>query len=130
VHATEHDGTALVVDYKSDRLAPDADLTEVVERDYGIQRRVYALAALRDGAPRVEVAYAFLERADEPAVTTYVPADAERLQGELEAIAAGVLAGTFEVADTPHIGLCAGCPGRRALCRHDEALTGRELPLA
>jgi ATP-dependent exoDNAse (exonuclease V) beta subunit len=129
VHATEHDGSVLVVDYKTDRV-DDGDLAALVERDYAVQRRVYALAALEDGAPRVEVAYAFLERPGEPVVAAFTPADAGRLRRELEHLAEGVLAGDFEVSDTPHIGLCAGCPGRRALCRHDEALTGRELPLA
>ena len=37
-----------------------------VARAYATQRMVYALAALRDGAPRVEVAYALLERPAEP----------------------------------------------------------------
>ncbi len=41
---------------------------------------------------------------------------------------AGALAGEFEVCPEPHIDLCAGCPGRRALCVHPEELTGRELP--
>ena len=39
---------------------------EVVDREYATQRIVYALAALRDGAPRAEVAYCFLERPGEP----------------------------------------------------------------
>ena len=63
--AYEDDGGALIVDYKSDRLE-GAEPHDVVERDYATQRVVYALAALRDGAPRVEVAYCFLERPAEP----------------------------------------------------------------
>ena len=61
VVALEPDGGVLIVDYKSDRLE-GAEPAEIVERDYATQRVVYALAALRDGAPRVEVAYCFLER--------------------------------------------------------------------
>ena len=82
VVAHEPDGGALVVDYKSDRLE-DATPADVVERDYATQRLVYALAALRDGAPRAEVAYCFLERPDEPVTATFTDADAlaERLAG-------------------------------------------------
>jgi len=41
---------------------PGDDLAAYVEEHYAIQRRVYALATLRAGAARVDVAYAFLER--------------------------------------------------------------------
>ena len=56
----------LIVDYKTDRVPRDADLGALVERDYGVQRLVYALAALRGGAAAVEVVHCFLERASEP----------------------------------------------------------------
>ncbi len=49
VYALEDDRT-LIVDYKSDRLEPDARPAEMAERDYATQRLVYALAALREGA--------------------------------------------------------------------------------
>ena len=68
VLAEEADGTALVVDYKSDRVG-DADLEALVEASYGVQRRIYGLACLRAGAPAVEVVHIFLERAAEPVVT-------------------------------------------------------------
>src|SRR5207237_6555643 len=55
----------LVVDYKSDRLEA-AMPAAVVERAYGVQRLVYALAALAAGAVEVEVLHVFLERPDEP----------------------------------------------------------------
>ena len=129
VLTTEQDG-ALVVDYKTDRLAPDADLEAHVDRDYGVQRRAYALAVLQAGHAAVEVAYAFLERPGEPIVAPFVAADAPRLATELQQLAAGALGRSFEVAAEPHIDLCAGCPGRRALCSHPEELTGRELPAA
>ena len=66
------DGSVLIVDYKSDRLE-GADPAELVDRDYATQRLVYALAALRDGAPRVEVAYCFLERPAEPVTARSPP---------------------------------------------------------
>ncbi|HEX8120266.1 MAG TPA: UvrD-helicase domain-containing protein [Solirubrobacteraceae bacterium] len=130
VLAIEDDGSALIVDYKTDRLAPDEDLRAHVERDYGVQLRAYALAALSDGHPSVEVAYAFLERPEAPVIAAFDATDAPRLRAELENLAAGALTGDFPVTDTPHADLCAGCPGRRALCSHPEELTGRELPLA
>ena len=92
------------------------DLDGLVERTYGTQRRVYALAALEAGARTVEVAYAFLERATEPVVAVYAAEDAPRLREELRAAAAGLLAGAFPVAADPHRELCATCPGRGGLC--------------
>ncbi len=50
VLAREASGAALVVDWKTDRMGPDADLAAHVEADYRLQRLAYALAALRDGA--------------------------------------------------------------------------------
>ena len=126
VIAYEADGAALIVDYKSDRVG-DADLGELVEAGYGVQRRIYALAALRAGAPSVEVAHLFLERPAEPAVVRYEQADAETLDAELRAAAAPLLAGAYPVADVPHRGLCATCPGRAGLCSYPPELTDREL---
>ena len=130
VLAEEEDGTALVVDYKTDHVSPGEDLAAYIERDYAVQRSAYALAALNAGAETAEVAYALLERPEEPVVTRFAKADAPRLRAELEKLAAGALGGRFEVCPEPHLDLCAGCPGRRALCVHPEELTGRELPAA
>jgi ATP-dependent helicase/nuclease subunit A len=126
VIAHEADGTALIVDYKSDRVG-DADLEALVEGAYGVQRRIYALAALRAGAPAVEVAHLFLERTAEPAVVRFEQADAETLDAELRATAAPLLAGAYPVAAVPHRGLCATCPGRGGLCSYPPELTDREL---
>jgi hypothetical protein len=116
VHATETDGGALVVDVKTDRVAPADDLAARVERDYAVQRAAYALAALRAGAPRVTVAYVFLERPADPVTATFAATDQPALHGRLAALAAPVLAGEFPVAEAPARQLCATCPGRRALC--------------
>ena len=126
VVAHEADGAALIVDYKSDRVG-DADLDDLVEAGYGVQRRIYALAALRAGAPAVEVAHLFLERPAEPAVVRYAQADAETLDAELRVAAAPLLAGAYPVAAVPHRGLCASCPGRAGLCSYPPELTDREL---
>jgi hypothetical protein len=126
VIAHEEGGGALIVDYKSDRVG-DADLEALVEEHYGGQRRIYALAALRSGAPSVEVAHVFLERPGEPAVARYDSAAAEALEAELGAGAAPLLAGEYPVAAEPHRGLCATCPGRAGLCSYPPELTDREL---
>ena len=127
VVAREADGTTLVVDYKSDRL-DGADPEAVVARDYHAQRLVYALAALRDGAARVEVAHCFLERPGAPARATYGQADAPALAERLLERARGVLAAEFPVAAEPHRDLCATCPGRRTLCSHPQERTLRPPP--
>ena len=115
VIATEAGGARLIVDYKTDRL-DGADPAAVLERDYATQRTVYALAALRDGAPRVDVAYCFLERPGEPVVRGYAAADADALAEQVVSLARGVLDERYPVTDRPHRELCADCPGRRALC--------------
>ena len=123
VYAVEEDGT-LVIDWKSDAL-DGREPADVVAEGYATQRIVYALAALRAGAERVEVAHCFLERPDEPAVAVYAAADAERLERELLELARGVVEGSFVPSDEPHAGLCADCPGRAALCVHPPELTLR-----
>ena len=126
--AEEADGGALVVDYKSDRLEPGADLEAYVEDGYAVQRRLYALAALRAGAPRVEVVYALLDRPAEPVRSTYTAEDVPRLERDLLDLAAGPLGGDYRVSATPHRELCATCPGRRAMCSWPEEMTLREAP--
>ncbi|HEX8156420.1 MAG TPA: UvrD-helicase domain-containing protein [Solirubrobacteraceae bacterium] len=128
VLARERGGTQLVVDYKTDAVDPTTDLAAYVQERYGVQRRAYALAALRGGAARVEVAHAFLERPHEPVAERFEAADADRLEVELLSDAAPMLGGEYPVTDHPHRELCATCPGRRALCSYTEELTMRERP--
>ena len=127
VVATEADGSILVVDYKSDRLG-GADPAEAVARDYSTQQAVYGLAGLRDGAPRVEVAYCFLEQPER--VVSAVFTDAAALAEELAGKAAGVLNEDWSVSPDPHRELCADCPGRARLCVHPEDLTLRAYATA
>jgi ATP-dependent exoDNAse (exonuclease V) beta subunit len=121
----EPDGGVLIVDYKSDRL-DGAEPADIVERDYGTQRIVYALAALRDGAPRVEVAHCFLERPAEPVIAAFTAADAAALSERLSGLARGVMDGRYPVAEAPHRELCGDCPGRAAMCSWSEEVTLRE----
>jgi ATP-dependent helicase/nuclease subunit A len=123
IHADEGAQT-LVVDWKSDALG-ELDPETLTAQSYSTQRLVYALAALKAGAERVEVVHCYLERPDEPAVAQYEAADLEELERQLLALARGVVDGRFEPSSEPHFALCADCPGRAALCVHPEELTTR-----
>ncbi len=128
VIATEPDGTTVVVDYKSDRLSENETPSSLVERDYATQRLVYALAALRDGAPKTEVVHLLLERPGEPVTVTYDHTQAPELAARLQSLATGILEHRYPVTQHPHRDLCAECPGRAALCSHPESLTLRPAP--
>jgi ATP-dependent exoDNAse (exonuclease V) beta subunit len=127
VLAREPSGRMLVVDYKSDRL-DGADPAAVVEREYGTQRLVYALAALHAGAEGVEISHCFLERPDAPVSVTFERGQLAELQARLEALGRGVLERRFEVAPAPYRGLCAGCPAQGGLCSWPLEITRRESP--
>ena len=124
----EPDGTALIVDYKSDRLAAEADPQELVARDYAVQRLLYALAVLREGALAAEVVHWFLERPHEPAVARYTLAELATLEDQLARRLAGAWAEPFAVSPQPHRGLCLTCPGRGGMCSWGEEHTMREDP--
>jgi ATP-dependent helicase/nuclease subunit A len=127
VIAVEPHGGTLVVDYKTDRL-DGAEPQAVVESSYTVQRLVYALAALRAGAPSVEVVHTFLEQAGRPVVARFSASDAPELEGELAGLTAGMVAGEFEVSQAPHRALCRGCPAEGGLCSWPLALTRRAAP--
>ncbi len=122
----EADGTSLVVDYKSDRLEPSAAPGELVERDYAVQRLLYALAMLREGALVVEVSHWFLERPLEPAVARYTVAERAALEAELAERLSADWRDPFTVSPNPHRGLCLTCPGRGGMCSWGEEETMRE----
>ena len=114
----------LVLDYKSDALR-GADPTAHMPR-YEVQRRIYALAALRRYGRPVRVSYVFLERPDEPVELRFQPTDVGPLGDELAAVAAGISEGRFEVTDRPERSLCFDCPARERLCVHGPELTLRD----
>jgi ATP-dependent exoDNAse (exonuclease V) beta subunit len=126
--AHEGSGAMLVVDYKTDRVEPESVLAELVAGAYGLQRAAYALACLRAGAARVEVAHVYLERPDDPVIASYEAGDVAALEALLVDACSGLCAGRFEVAEGPYAGLCATCPGRGGLCSHPDELTGRASP--
>ena len=116
-----------MVDWKSDRVAGE-DVDAIVRRSYATQRLVYALAALRADWPRVSVVHCFLERPQDTVTATFAQANIARLEDEVGALAAPLLAGEFTPTPTPHRDLCATCPGRPALCSYDESMTLRPPP--
>jgi ATP-dependent exoDNAse (exonuclease V) beta subunit len=115
----------LIVDYKSDRLG-DAEPADVVAGAYGTQRLVYALAALRGGASRVDVAHCFLERPEAPVIASFSSAQTDELEAQLLALSAGVMDRRFEVTPEPCRAVCAGCPAEGGLCSWPLAQTRRE----
>ena len=109
----EADGRAFVLDYKTNVLE-DATPAEVVEREYRLQRLVYALAILRAGATEVEVVYQFLERPDDPVSTSFGVEDLPGLEAELSAEIATIQAGEFR--PTPSDYACPTCPALDLVC--------------
>ncbi len=112
IFGREADGSALVVDFKTNRLA-DREAQDVMDRTYAVQVTTYALAALRTGAPAVEVAYAFLERADAIATRRFEASAAAELEAELEAAIEAIRAGQFPARPGFQ---CRECPALDLLC--------------
>jgi ATP-dependent exoDNAse (exonuclease V) beta subunit len=126
VVALEHDGTLLIVDYKSDRVADDVELATYVERHYSLQRLIYALAGIASGAPSVEVAHCFLRRPKAVLATRFAASERRRLEQLLAARLEPLRARRFEVSGDPNRERCGSCPGRARLCSHEESMTLRE----
>jgi ATP-dependent helicase/nuclease subunit A len=125
--ASERDGGQLVLDYKSDRVAAGVELEALVQRDYAIQRELYALAVLREGAASVEIVHWFLAR-DEWVTARYEQDDRAPLERRFAERVAWAREAAFAVSSRPHRGLCLTCPGRSGLCSWGEAETLREAP--
>lgn len=126
VLAQEADGTCLVLDYKSDRVTRQTDLLALVDREYSIQRLLYALAVLREGTREVEIVHWFLERPHEQVAVRYVASDRARLEARLKAKTDWAATRPFLVSESPHRGLCLTCPGRTGLCSWGDEMTLRE----
>ena len=104
---------AVVVDYKTNVLE-DASPEELIERDYRLQRLVYALACFRAGADEVEVVYQFLERPDPAVTTTFDRSELPALEAELSEAIARIQDGDFK--PTPSEYICSGCPALDVVC--------------
>jgi len=105
-------GAALVVDYKTNKLG-EQDVEEVVDRAYGHQVTIYALAALLAGARTAEVAYAFLDRPDATVVRSFDASSADALRAGLATMVAAIREGRFDATPGPH---CGDCPALDLLC--------------
>jgi ATP-dependent helicase/nuclease subunit A len=126
--AHEPDGGLVVLDYKSDRVGAALDLSALVEREYGIQRLLYALAVLRGGVANVEVVHWFLERPQEPVSARFHAEERGALEQRLAEHVAGARARGFGVSPSPHRALCLTCPARAGLCSWDARETTRDQP--
>jgi hypothetical protein len=118
---------ALVVDYKTNALG-EADPAEIIERDYRLQRLVYALACFRDGAEEVEVVYHFVERPDAVVATAFRREEVAALEAELSAAIARIDAGDFR--PSPDDFTCAGCPALDLVCAGPRLRDGGSLVAA
>lgn len=127
VIATEPAGRKLIVDYKTDHLGEETP-GAVVSRDYAVQQLVYALAALRAGAEEVEVLHVFLEAPERPVSATFTRAQSPELEAALGARTRGLRRSRFPVTETPHQGLCHGCPAEGGLCSWPVEMTRRAAP--
>ncbi|HET7122217.1 MAG TPA: UvrD-helicase domain-containing protein [Solirubrobacterales bacterium] len=126
----EREGASpLVVDYKTDRL----DGAAPAERagNYDVQRAIYALAVAESlGVEEVEVAYVFLERPEEPALSLLDREAMGSARARLEDRIGRIGRGEFPVAppERRDWSLCRGCPALRGLCSGPGAVeTGGEV---
>jgi ATP-dependent exoDNAse (exonuclease V) beta subunit len=104
---------ALVVDYKTNVLGEHTP-TEVVDAEYRLQRLVYALAAFKAGAARVEVVYSFLEQPEAPVSTAFSRSELPDLEAALSAAIEAIRIGDFR--PSPSAWACAGCPALAVVC--------------
>jgi ATP-dependent helicase/nuclease subunit A len=104
---------ALVVDYKTNVLGEHTP-TEVVDAEYRLQRLVYALAAFKAGAERVEVVYSFLEQPEAPVSTAFSRSELPELEAALSAAIEAIRIGDFR--PSPSAWACAGCPALAVVC--------------
>ena len=130
VLARESSGELLVVDYKTDRVGDEEQLADLVEREYDLQRLIYALAVLRAGAPAAEIVHWFLQRPQEWVSARFEAADRAALEARLREEMTRSAARGYVVSEHPHRGLCETCPGRSGLCSWSDAETLRDAPRA
>ena len=106
------DGALLVADLKTTVLG-QRDPEAAVEGEYALQRAIYALAALRTGAPETEIAFCFLERPEETVSRRYAQTDVDWLAAEVRAAIGRLRSSSFIARSGAH---CATCPALDRLC--------------
>ena len=122
--ASEPGDALLVVDYKSDHLGT-SEPAQLVDERYALQQAIYALAALRTGAARVEVVHVFLERPGAPCARVLTRGEMPALERLISDAARRISRREFPVAEQPWAGVCGGCPAREGLCSWPSPLTRR-----
>ncbi|MBJ7471089.1 MAG: UvrD-helicase domain-containing protein [Solirubrobacteraceae bacterium] len=118
---------ALIVDYKTNAVAPGQDLSALTAEKYGLQQQVYALAALRSGARRVRIVHLYLRLAAGGAVeSTWEASDEAALDRALAALVdAADGHGTPRPTDAPNAMICDRCQVKASLCRWSPIATER-----
>jgi ATP-dependent exoDNAse (exonuclease V) beta subunit len=105
---------AIVVDYKTG-TAPDGSPER--EAGYALQARCYALAALRAGAGRVDVTFAFVEQgASVSREFGFVASDADDILDQLRGIVESLKSDPKRHLDSYSPALCGRCPGFETVC--------------
>ncbi len=123
--AASPDGVPTVVDYKTNALRGRAPVDLMPA--YETQRDLYALASARAlGVAALRTAFVFLEAPEEPVVRDHDEQAVAATRERLEALAAGIAAGRFEVTANPHRELCQDCPARPRLCVYETVQTMAE----
>ena len=94
-----------VTDYKTNSLRDRS--IELISQGYALQCAVYGLAALRAGAPAIQMELAFLERPGEPVSVKYHSADMPALEREFALAVQGLRQGHYARREGEECALCA-----------------------
>ena len=104
--------TAVVVDYKTNRVTGELTPAEIRDEGYALQEAVYALALLEHGFEVVEVHFAFLD-AEEVVARTFSQDDTADLRTKVAMAVASATTGPY----VPRPGVvCEDCPVLGLLC--------------
>ncbi len=106
--AVERDRT-VVVDYKT---GTDSEVSRSDERmvGYELQASCYALAALEDGAPAVEVIFVFVEQECETVEFAFTQSDKVAIRASIEDRIQRMEAGEYPGLEQADEHLCGDCP--------------------
>jgi hypothetical protein len=99
------DGCWHIVDYKTNAL--NGRSPGELAADYRLQGVVYRLAALRAGAPAVQMDFVFLERPRDPVTVRSSPRDLASLTDELDEALADLRQGRFPAIERESCARCA-----------------------
>ena len=117
----KEEGLWHIVDYKTNALdgRPPAEVASV----YQLQAAVYCLAALRAGAPAVQMDFVFLEQPGSPVTVTHSPDSVPLLERAVEEALEGFTDSRFPVRVGSQCGLCAVADVCGAMARGNPSAT-------